>query len=191
MRLFVALVPLPAVLDEVATAVERVRDRIPDLRWAARQQWHLTLAFLGEVAPDTVPNLSDRLARAARRHEPMPLAFAGAGRFDGRVLWLGVRGARQPLSALAGSVGAAARRIGIAVQDRAYRPHLTLARSNEPVDLRPLVDELRGFEGTEWSPAEVELIRSRLGKGPPVYETVGRWPLGRGSSADGLSTTGR
>jgi len=86
---------------------------------------------------------------------------------------------------LAGSVAAAARRSGIAIEDRAYRPHLTLARSSTPADLRPLVDALRDFAGSEWAPTEVELIRSRLGHGPPSYENAGRWPLGRGLSAVG------
>lgn len=186
MRLFVALTPPAAVLDEIGAAVARVRDLAPRLRWTSTPQWHLTLAFLGEVEPDTLPELTGRLARAARRHEPMPLAFTGAGRFDGRVLWLGVEGGgREPVAALARSVTAAARRSGIAVEDRRYRPHLTLARSSAPTDLRPLVDALRGFAGTAWEPSDMELIRSRLGQGPPTYDTAGRWPLGRGLSAVG------
>lgn len=185
MRLFVALSPPAAVLDEIGAAVGRVRELAPRLRWTSTPQWHLTLAFLGEVEPDALPELTGRLARAARRHEPMPLAFRGAGRFDGRVLWLGVQGGREPLAALAGSVAAAARRSGISIEDRTYRPHLTLARSSAPADLRPLVDALRSFAGREWVPTEVELIRSRLGQGPPTYEGAGRWPLGRGLSAVG------
>lgn len=182
MRLFVALTPPQAVLDEIGAAIARVRDLAPRLRWTTTQQWHLTLAFLGEVEPDALPELTGRLARAAQRHEPMPLVFTGAGRFDGRVLWLGVAGGREPLSALAASVTAAARRSGIEIEDRRYRPHLTLARSSAPADLRPLVDALRGFAGSEWVPTEVELIRSRLGQGPPRYESAGRWPLGRSRS---------
>jgi RNA 2',3'-cyclic 3'-phosphodiesterase len=184
-RLFVALSPPAAVLDEIGAAAARVRELAPRLRWTSTAQWHLTLAFLGEVEPDTLPELTGRLARAAQRHEPMALAFTGAGRFDGRVLWLGVKGGRELLAALAGSVAAAARRSGIAIEDRRYRPHLTLARSSTPADLRPLVDALRGFAGAEWSPTELELIRSRLGQGPPTYERIDRWPLGRALSAGG------
>jgi RNA 2',3'-cyclic 3'-phosphodiesterase len=184
-RLFVALSPPVAVLDEIGAAVARVRELAPRLRWTSTAQWHLTLAFLGEVEPDTLPELTGRLARAAQRHEPMALAVIGAGRFDGRVLWLGVEGGRVPLAALAGSVAVAARRSGIAIEDRRYRPHLTLARSSTPADLRPLVDALRGFASAEWSPTELELIRSRLGQGPPTYERIDRWPLGRALSAGG------
>lgn len=179
MRLFVAVTPPPAALDEIGAAVARAQGLAPTLRWTTTPQWHLTLAFLGEVEPQKLPDLTRRLERAARRHEPMPLAFAGAGRFDGRVLWLGVQGGRGPLAALAGSVAAAARRCGIVIGDRPYRPHLTLARSSTPADLRPLVEALRGFSGTAWTPTEVELIHSQLGQGPPAYEITGRWQLGR------------
>ncbi|HEX5812494.1 MAG TPA: 2'-5' RNA ligase family protein, partial [Pseudonocardia sp.] len=63
MRAFVALVPAAAVLDELAAAVAPVRAAHPDLRWTPPAQWHLTLAFLGEVDGDTVdegvlPNLA-------------------------------------------------------------------------------------------------------------------------------------
>ena len=132
MRAFVALVPPAAVLDELAAAVAPVRAARPDLRWTPPAQWHLTLAFLGEIDGDALdegvlPNLTERLARAARRHPPLELALGGSGRFGDRVLWTRVDPANGP-RALAASVGAAARRCGIPVDDRPHRPHLTLAR---------------------------------------------------------------
>lgn len=182
MRLFVALTPPAHVLEEVAAAVELVHDSAAGLRWAGPSQWHLTLAFLGEVDAGRLPELTERLGRAAARHAPITVSFSGAGRFGGRVLWLGVSGDRTALSALAESVAAAARRTGIAVEDRPYKPHVTLARTATPVNLGPLVERLRGFDGTPWLAEDVELIRSRLGQGPPRYEIVGRWPLRRGLS---------
>ncbi len=185
MRLFVAVTPSAAALDEIATAIDRVRSLAPDLRWTSAAQWHLTLAFLGDVNADRLPELSTRLQRAASRHQPIRLAFGAAGKFDGRVRWLSVQGDRPALAALAGSAAAAARRSGIPIEDRRYRPHLTLARSSTPVSLTGLVAELGGFSGSAWTAVEVALIQSQLGQGPPRYQTVERWPLGRGLSAVG------
>src|SRR5690606_4279651 len=52
MRLFVGVVPPEGVLD----AIERLaRPDRPGVRWTRRQQWHVTLRFLGEVDdPDPV-----------------------------------------------------------------------------------------------------------------------------------------
>ena len=49
-------------------------------------------AFLGEIDENVLPDLTTRLARAARRHPPQELALSGAGRFGDRVLWTRVRG---------------------------------------------------------------------------------------------------
>jgi len=185
-RAFVALVPPAAVLDELAAAVAPVRAARPDLRWTPPAQWHLTLAFLGEIdgdAPDegVLPDLTERLARAARRHPPLELALGGSGRFGDRVLWTRVDPANGP-RALAASVGAAARRCGIPVDDRPYRAHLTLARGRPGADLRPAVEELRGFSGSRWTADALHLVRSRLGAGPggtAAHEVIATWPLGR------------
>lgn len=180
MRTFVALIPPAAVLDELATAVAPVRAARPDLRWTPPTQWHLTLAFLGEIDERALPDLTTRLARAAHRHRPLDLALGGAGRFGDRVLWTRVH-SPAALRALAASVGAAARRCGIAVDDRPYRAHLTLARARPGADLRPAVEALRGFAGTGWTADALHLVRSRLGAGPggtAAHEVIATWPLG-------------
>ena len=79
-------------------------------------------------------------------------------------------------------MSAAARRTGIAVDDRPYRPHLTLARARPGTDLRPAVEALGDVEGSPWTADALHLVRSRLGAGPggsAVHEVVETWPLGR------------
>ena len=191
MRAFVALMPPAAVLDELAAALGPVRADRPGLRWTPAGQWHLTLAFLGEIDESVLPNLAERLGRAARRYPPMQLALRGAGRFGDRVLWTRVH-APGDLRALAASVGAAARRCGIAVDDRPYRAHLTLARARPGTDLRPPVEALKVFTGTQWTADALHLVRSRLGAGPggtAAHDVIETWPLGR-PSASPTPTTG-
>jgi 2'-5' RNA ligase len=177
MRLFSALVPPPAVLHAVAEAIERVRSTGVELRWTRPEQWHLTLGFYAKVEPDQVTGLSERLGRVARRHQPLDLRLVGGGRFDGRVLWLGVRGDREQLGRISSATVAAAAREGIGVEDRAYRPHLTIARSRQPTDLRPAVDALAGWESPPWRAAELTLFRSHLGA-KPSYEALRTWAIG-------------
>jgi RNA 2',3'-cyclic 3'-phosphodiesterase len=177
MRLFVAVVPPREAVAELDAAVGPLRGR--ELRWTGTEQWHLTLVFLGEVGEETLPELEERLGRAARRHPAHALRFAGAGRFGNRVLWAGVRGDTRTLGRLAESAQAAARRCGIAVEERPYRAHLTLARAANGTrpDLRPYVEALAGFEGEEWQAGELCLMRSRLGGGPARYERLQEWQL--------------
>lgn len=177
MRLFVAIVPPDPALAELRAVVDGLAAS-DTVRWTPDAQWHLTLAFLGDVADPS--ELEIRLARAAARHRRFELRIAGGGRFGDRVLWAGIAGDREPLRRLAGSVQAGARRAGIRLEDRAYRPHVTLARSKAGTDLRPLVEELRGFTGTTWTADTVHLVRSRLGAGPggtALHETLRSWTL--------------
>ena len=189
MRLFVAIAPPPAVLDEVEAAVAPLRPAWPRLRWTGREAWHVTLAFLGEVGEDTAGALGPRLERAAQRHPCLWLSFGAAGAFPAprhaRVLWTGIHGDRrtlEALEALARSVSAGARRAGAPPPDegRRFRPHLTLARCRAPADVAPLVEALAGYAGSPWTAGEIHLIRSYLpteAGGQPRYEITGTWPL--------------
>jgi hypothetical protein len=89
-------------------------------------------------------------------------------------------GGVDALRRLAASVGAAARRCGIDVEDRPYRPHLTLARGREGADLRSAVEALSGFAGSPWTADALHLVRSRLGAGPggtAAHEVIETWSL--------------
>ena len=179
MRLFVAVVPPEPALAHLDDAVAAVRREHPSLRWVAAPRWHLTLAFLGQVEERRLPDLTARLERAAGRHPALDVALSGAGRFDGRVLWVGVTGDAERLVPLAASVNAAVRRTGIEVEERRYRPHVTLARAREPMDLRPVVAALSSYVGPPWRADELRLVRSTLGR-TPRYDDVGSWPLAGG-----------
>ncbi len=182
MRLFVAITPPAAALDELDAAAAPLRDAWPQLRWTDRSMWHITLAFLGEVDETITGRLGPRLERAAHRHPALALSVTGAGAFTrparARVLWAGIGGSRQALSALAGSVAAGCRRAGAPPPDegRRFTAHVTLARCQAPADVRTLVESLSGYSGTPWQASEIRLIRSFPGAGPR-YEVMGAWPL--------------
>lgn len=182
LRLFVALLPPPEVLDGLEEFLAPHRAAWPDLRWLRRDLLHVTLAFLGEVDERTLDGLLPRLERAAGRCSRMGLSFAGAGAFPGsgvhaRVLWTGLYGDRRSLARLAASAAAAGVRAGSPPDKyKSFRPHMTLARCRRPTDVRPLVEELSAFAGAPWTAGSIHLMRSHLGR-QVRYETVKSWPL--------------
>jgi RNA 2',3'-cyclic 3'-phosphodiesterase len=186
MRLFVAIGPPAAVLDDLDALAGPLRSGRKDLRWTSREAWHLTLAFLGQVDQAAAARLLPRLERAARRHHGFRLAFTGAGAFPtaarANVLWCGVSGDRLALAHLAASVAAGASRAGAPPPDRGrrFQPHLTLARCRTPADVTELVAGLEGYRGPAWTADRIHLVHSRLGASEqPRYTTLASWPLSR------------
>ena len=111
----------------------------------------------------------------------MSLRLAGAGRFGSprrpQVFWAGLDGDVAPLVELAERLGTAARKLRLAVEDRPFRPHLTLGRwaPRRPAD-GTLPDRLAEYAGPAWPVTEVRLLESHLGP-KPTYETVAAWPV--------------
>ncbi|MGH3785505.1 MAG: RNA 2',3'-cyclic phosphodiesterase [Pseudonocardiaceae bacterium] len=187
MRLFVGLAPPDEVVEALRSTTAALHELAPDLRWTRPEQWHVTLVFLGEIGDDILDELARRLARAAARHPPLSLVPGGGGRFGHRVLWTQVQGERDGLRRLADSVGAAARRCRLPVEQRRYRPHLTLARSDGTADLRPLVERLAAWQGLPWVATRLYLVRGRVGAAPggsALHEPVASWPLEGASTAE-------
>jgi 2'-5' RNA ligase len=182
-RLFAAVDPPPAEVAALAAALaDASGGTIEHLRRVPEDQWHLTTAFYGDVPERVLPELVDRLGRAAGRAAPMTLSFRGAGTFPkqaarARVLWAGVDGDLAELARLADRCVASGRRCGLAMEDRSYRPHLTLARARrDPVDLRETLATLSSYAGQSWRPTSLRLVKSTLGS-TVTHETLNEFPL--------------
>jgi len=112
---------------------------------------------------------------------PLTLRLAGAGRFGSvrrpQVAWVGLAGDVRPLTDLAGRLAAVTRRLRLEVEERSFRPHLTIGRwrPGRPAD-GALLDRLAGYAGPPWPVREVLLLESHLGPAPR-YDTVAAWPV--------------
>ena len=188
MRLFTA-VPLPApVHRSLVAAVDPVTDLDGGPRWSARDLWHVTLVFLGEVDEAGLPRLRRELAGAvAAAAGPMPFTvrLSGAGTFPGgrrpQVLWIGVDGDVDRLAALARAVRRAARRGRVEVESRPYHPHVTLGRwrAREGAS-REAVQRLADYTGPEFHVDRFTLYRSHPPTEPGAqhrHEPMDSWPL--------------
>jgi 2'-5' RNA ligase len=136
MRLFVAIDLDPEIRLRVARFVEGLQGFASDVRWTLPESWHITLKFIGEVKPETAQQIKDQLAKISAL--PASIHFHGTGFFptarSARVFWVGVD-ADPNLPRLAEAVDRTLGAIGIAFEERAFSPHLTLARagSGRPV----------------------------------------------------------
>jgi 2'-5' RNA ligase len=164
-RAFVAIVPPDDVLDVVARVVAALDSEVPGARWTRREQWHLTLQFLGNRVD------LDATATALRTLEGAASASLQLGRLGAfstprraRVVWLGVAEGGGWLGALAADVARTLAPTGFVPEDRPYHPHLTLARFAAPADVRAALEAPAavpaGPIGPRWTPSELVLFHS-------------------------------
>ena len=134
MRLFAAVWPPQDVLDHLDLALGAVRRTLPGdgtgpVRWSARETWHLTCAFYGDVPDGRVPELAGALVKVAASRSPYQLRLRGAGAFSHRTLWVGVGGDTGAQAALAHAAVGAGETVGSRPDDRPReRAHLTIGR---------------------------------------------------------------
>lgn len=181
-RAFIALSPPDDAKEELAQELAPAYRAHPRMRWNRIEDWHITLAFLGEVSRAAVPVLRPPLADLAAARRPLTLALRGGGHFDERVLWSGVDGDLDGLSLLAAEVRAVVKECGISFVERPLRPHLTLARARRdtPSCAVEAAAGLSGFTGRPWQTERLHLVASNIGRGPgPIrYRDVDAWDLG-------------
>ena len=193
-RLFVAVDPSAEAISDLATFVETLHVAHAGGRLAASERWHVTLAFLGDVADDRVDAVVAALTSAAEiwstgpparrsdRRTPAPvrgkvaasmrLRIAGGGKFGGpggAILWAGIGGEVERLRKLARAVGRELRAARFSLDRKPYRPHVTLARPGFRL-ARDLIAEdvaaLVAYQGPDWPVTEFHLVHSHLGADP-------------------------
>ena len=182
-RLFLAVRPSEEVAAELEALVEPRRGIERGLRWAQPEHWHLTLAFLGNVAEDTADDVVEDLAGVARRSPSFTVTIGGAGGFPqpdaARTLWLGVTDGATELAALAQRCRNAASRRGIRIEGGGFHPHLTLARGRGS-DARRWLAVIDSFGAFSWRVEDFLLIDSELTRGGPRHRVREQFPLGGG-----------
>jgi 2'-5' RNA ligase len=145
---------------------------------------HLTLKFLGEIAPDVVPRLSEAIRASVRSHSPFPLELRGVGAFPDaehpRVVWVGVGMGAEEVTELARRVEDAAASVGLAREPRPFAAHVTVLRVRGPRDLARARGWLAGGPDRSFGRldvSEVVLSSSELRREGAVHRAVGRFPL--------------
>ena len=167
MRLFVALDIPEVVRRNLADVMMTLRAAAPGARWVRAEGMHLTLKFIGHVPPEKLEPIRGALG-AIRLQAPVEIRFRGLGFFPSerrpRVFWAGME-ATPNLEELAANLEGRLEPLGIAREQRPFKPHLTLARFTEPRPAPKLLDAVRSLPGTEFGEmrtSEFRLFESRL-----------------------------
>jgi len=174
-RLFVAIRPPDRIRDLLLAAM----GGISGARWQNDEQLHLTLRFIGEVDRHRAGDV--HAALGAVHHPMFQLAINRLGTFDRRgrpdTVWAGVA-PHEPVKALHNKVDQAVARVGVARDQRAYIPHITLARlKRSSGSVGGLLEEAGGLESPPFTVDSFGLFESQLTPEGAAYTQIERYPL--------------
>jgi len=181
MRLFFAVGFDDSLKDAIAAAIGGIGLDHPPWRWVARDNFHITMKFLGEMPEDRVAPLAMSAAGAMKtgRVEPFPITIGAMGGFPNlrrpRVLFYKVEKGGGELSTIAGHLDAALHDdLGIDMERRPFRAHATVARIKTSIE-PGISDRLQRAPGVDHPPQLVDrvlLMRSELRREGALYHVV-------------------
>jgi len=175
LRAFIALSLSEAARAAVAERRQQLARQLSGVRWTPPDQWHLTLHFFGELPEDQVEMVRAVMLSIGHRTAPFALALGAPGGFPSlarpRVVWLGFSDPAA-LCRLQADLGRQLQAGGLTLEDRPFRPHLTLGRLRQPRSLPPLPPELLAPLAVTVPVERMLLFASRLGPQGAVHSLL-------------------
>jgi RNA 2',3'-cyclic 3'-phosphodiesterase len=174
LRVFVAMDVPEEVLRNIAQLMKELVAVARGARWVRTEGMHVTLKFIGEASREMTERVKSSLADI-HSASPIEVSFRGMGCFPNerrpRVLWAGIE-ASGNLAELAAEVETRLATLGIPREERTFRPHLTLARFNEPQSQLRLAEAMQRLSTREFGAmrtSELHLYQSKLKPGGAEY----------------------
>ena len=153
------------------------------IKWVDPSNLHLTLAFLGDTEEKRIGSLQNMLEEKCSGFGVFDFTLAGTGVFksfrDPRVIWVGIRSAER-LTMLYNTINEGLKQTGFELEDRSFRPHLTLGRVKSCSDTENLKSVLEKYRDQQFQIVHVNqviLFESILTQTGPIYKVLGNYIL--------------
>ena len=160
-RAFIAITIDDQIIRKISAAVAELRRALPEVRWVAPENIHLTLKFLGDIEADQVDVIANAMEPALKVFPRFTISAKGLGVFPAlrrpRVLWVGIEGSH--LVKLAAKVESALEPIGFLREARSFQPHLTIGRWRRfDGPAKNLLEELERWKTHDYGASQVEKV---------------------------------
>ena len=182
MRAFIAIEVSDEVRDNLLKAQERIGSKSAKIKFVERENFHVTLKFLGEIDEVTAEEVKRALGEIARKHKKHRARVKGIGVFPNpnyvRVIWAGIEN-DEGIKAIAKDVEREMRRLGFK-KDKDFVAHITIGRVKfvrNKLELAMALKDLANEDFGEFDVEAIELKKSTLTPKGPIYETVARFEL--------------
>lgn len=150
--------------------------RYKDEKLVPQNNWHITLAFIGELEDEKLESLKS-LLQVFQWGDAFKVSIRNFGAFpsleEGRVLWLGCEKGAQALTTLAETLRRQLDDLGITYDPKPFVPHVTLARLRSPKNLTRLSENGKMKQEITFVADQFHLYDSQKEKHPyAIVETI-------------------
>lgn len=183
MRAFIAIEINDVVRNNLVKAQERIGNKSAKIKFVERENFHVTLKFLGEIDEALAEEVKRALDEISKKHRKHRVRVKGIGVFPNpnyvRVIWAGIEN-DEGIKAIARDVEREMRRLGFK-KEKDFVAHITIGRVKfvrDKLELAMALKDLANEDFGEFDVEAIELKKSTLTPKGPIYETVARFELG-------------
>ena len=182
-RSFLAFELPPDIKKSVLLVSKDLRKSGLNARWVKVDNIHLTVVFMGDIREEDVQPIKEEIKEACLGSGPFDISLKGIGVFPKeqrpRVLWLGLDGEIEMISALRDRLRERLGPFGIKREKRPFRPHLTLGRFRRPERKGPGLDDImaryKDMKGPVCRLEELIMFMSDLRPQGAIYTKLDSW----------------
>ena len=185
LRLFIAInLPL-----EVRKLLEQVQQSLPLneslVKWVEKENFHLTLEFLGETRKERLSQIEEGLKKATLNSDSLLLDLQEIGAFPNwrnpRVIWVGLGGDIVRLRDLHNRIHQELLDRGFSLGPKRFQPHLTLGRIKQGTPISAGVTNYLKLipKDVTFAVKQIDLMQSILTREGPIYKKLTSIPLAK------------
>ncbi|WP_061245095.1 RNA 2',3'-cyclic phosphodiesterase [Leptospira noguchii] len=168
MRTFLGI----SIPEEIKDELISICYGIPDIRWVPKENFHITLVFLGEQSAERLDILSDFCSEIS--FTEFDLGLKSVGTFGKQkspsILFAAVKPSVELLQ-LHKSLDSGIRKLGFSIDRQNYQPHLTIGRFKNSNETRvtTYLEEFANFVSSNFKVSEFHIYSSKTSSNGPVY----------------------
>lgn len=167
-RTFAALNLAPDLRGAISRTQEQLKESGAHVSWVPTENLHISLAFIGDIFQSRVDEITHALDEAVTDASPFEIDIRDLGTFgkqnSPRVIWVGIHNA-EPMIELYERIKDLLAAIDIRLEDRPYKPHITLGRVKSSRNRSELIETIQRYETCDFGKTVVncvELMKSTL-----------------------------
>ncbi|ACK42736.1 MULTISPECIES: RNA 2',3'-cyclic phosphodiesterase [Dictyoglomus] len=180
-RLFIAIEFEDSVKEHIYKFQKELKASIiGDIKWVEKENFHLTIRFLGETPESLIEDVKSILEEVSNYVDPFYISLEGFGAFPSlkspRVLWIGIEEGLEELEKIFDFIEKRLVKKGLKKEDKPFSPHLTLGRVKDK-DIKILKES--SFSKQVVFVNSITLFESRLTSQGPIYTPIYKVSFGK------------